>query len=178
MKRRHWFHGLTYLAFVLYIGWSFLNGTDQGLAVWHNFAGFAGMMLKLLPPAFVLIGLFDVWVSPDTIERNFGQASGAKKYFWSILLAATTVGGTFVALPVAHALRGKGARYSAILTYVGSASLVRVPMTIIEASILGIKFSLVRLAVSVPLVILSSALLGNYLDRRGYTLPTSPGGSS
>lgn len=174
MKRSHLFHGLTYLAFALFIGWSFLTGTDRGLAVWHNFAGFAGTMLKLLPPAFVLIGLFDVWVSPATIERNFGQASGPRKYFWSILLAATTVGGTFVALPAAHALHSKGARYSAILTYVSSASLVRVPMTVIEASILGLKFSLVRLSISVPLVILSSAILGSYLDRRGYILPAAP----
>jgi len=178
MKRSRLFHGLTYLVFALFIGWSFLTGTDRGLAVWHNFAGFAGIMLKLLPPAFILIGLFDVWISPATIERNFGQASGPQKYFWAILLAATTVGGTFVALPVAHAMHEKGAKYSASLTYVGSASLVRAPMTIIEASILGIKFSLVRLAISVPLVILSSALLGSYLERQGYTLPPASGDSS
>ncbi len=35
-------------------------------------------------------------------------------YLWSILLAATTVGGTYVAIPVANALYHKGARYSMI----------------------------------------------------------------
>ena len=128
-------------------------------------------MLKILPPAFVLIGLFDVGVSRETVERNFGQAAGPMKYVWSILLAATTVGGTFVAFPVAHALHGKGARFSAILAYMSSASLVMVPMTVIEASILGIRFSLVRLLISVPLVILTSSIMGRYLERRDYSLP-------
>ncbi len=165
------FHLLTYLLFAAFIGWSFVTGQDQGQAVWDNFAKFALTMLKLLPPAFLLIGLFDVWVSREMVEKNFGQAGGFMKYVWSILLAATTVGGTFVAFPVAHALHAKGARYSAVLAYVSSASLVMVPMTIIEASILGIRFSMVRLVVSVPLVIISSSIMGRYLERRGYQLP-------
>lgn len=170
MKKRL-FHLGTYAAFVLFIGWSFLTGQDQGLAVWDNFSKFAISMLKIIPPAFILIGLFDVWISRETVQRNFGHASGPMKYIWSILLAATTVGGTFVAFPVAHALHGKGARFSSILAYMSAASLVMVPMTIIEASILGIRFSLVRLLISVPLVILTSNIMGKYLERRGYTLP-------
>lgn len=171
MKRQQIFHISTYLVFIIFVGWSFVTGQEQGQAVWGNFTKFAITMLKLLPPAFLLIGLFDVWVSRAMVEKNFGKAGGPMKYVWSILLAATTVGGTFVAFPVAHALHAKGARYSAILAYVSAASLVMVPMTIIEASILGVKFSMVRLAVSIPLVILSSSLLGRYLERRNYKLP-------
>jgi uncharacterized membrane protein YraQ (UPF0718 family) len=171
MNRKRLFHGITYVIFAVFIAWSFATGQDEGQAVWGNFTKFALTMLKLLPPAFVLIGLFDVWVSREMIENNFGRASGPMKYVWSVLLAATTVGGTFVAFPVAHALHGKGARFSAVLAYVSAASLVMVPMTIIEASILGIKFSLVRLAISIPLVVLSSSLMGRYLEHRGYQLP-------
>ncbi len=164
---------LTYIGFAVFIVWSFATGQNQGMAVWGNFTKFAITMLKLLPPAFVLIGLFDVWVSRETVEKNFGRAGGGRKYLWSILLAATTVGGTFVAFPVAHALREKGAKYSAVLAYISSASLVMVPMTIIEASILGWRFSVVRLLVSVPLVLLTSGLLGRYLERINYQLPDS-----
>jgi len=171
LTRQRLFHLLTYVGFVGFVVWSFVTGQDQGLAVWGNFTKFALTMLKLLPPAFLLIGLFDVWVSRESVERNFGRAGGPMKYLWSILLAATTVGGTFVAFPVAHALHEKGAKYSAVLAYISSASLVMVPMTVIEASILGWRFSLVRLSVSIPLVILTSNLLGQYLDRSGYQLP-------
>ena len=128
-------------------------------------------MIIILPPAFVLIGLFDVWVKRETIEKNFGHVSGIKKYFWSVLLAATTVGGTFVAFPVANALYHKGANYNSIFAYVTSASLVMIPMTIMEAPILGIKFSIIRLGVSIPLVIISAKLLGNYFNSIDYKLP-------
>lgn len=171
MNKKRVFHLATYFVFAAFIVWSFMTGQDQGKAVWGNFSKFALTMLKILPPAFILIGLFDVWVSRETVQRNFGHASGPMKFVWSILLAATTVGGTFVAFPVAHALHEKGARFSAILAYMSSASLVMVPMTIIEASILGPRFSLVRLLISVPLVILTSSIMGRYLERRGYTFP-------
>jgi len=171
MNKKRFLHLITYLGFAGFIIWSFMTGQDQGMAVWENFSRFALTMLKILPPAFILIGLFDVWVSRETVQRNFGHASGPMKYVWSILLAATTVGGTFVAFPVAHALHEKGARFSSILAYMSSASLVMVPMTIIEASILGVRFSLIRLLISVPLVILTSSIMGSYLQRRGYKLP-------
>lgn len=118
-----------------------------------------------------MIGLFDVWAKRETIEKNFGHASGMKKYIWSVLLAATTVGGTFVAFPVAYSLYQKGAKYSSIFAYISSASLLMIPMTIMEATILGIKFSTIRIGVSIPLVIITSILLGRHLEKINYTLP-------
>ena len=60
-----------------------------------------------------------------------------------------------------------------VLAYLGGSAVCRVPMTIFEASFLGIKFSLIRLGVSIPLVILTSMWLGSYLERTGYRLPDS-----
>ncbi|MDZ7671240.1 MAG: permease [Halanaerobiales bacterium] len=92
--------------------------------------------------------------------------SGFKKYIYSILLAATTVGGTFVAFPVANSLYHKGAGYSSIFTYITAASLVMIPMSIMEASILGLKFTFIRIGVSLPLVVISSVLLERYFKNR------------
>lgn len=163
-----------YIAFSLFLGFigvSLAAQFDLGVRIGENFWLFAWDMLRILPPAFLLIGLFDVWASREMIEKNFGNVSGFKKYIWGILLAATTVGGTFVAFPVANALYHKGADYSAIFTYVTAASLVMIPMSIMEASILGIRFTLIRLGVSLPLVIFSSMLLGAYFKGRHYVLP-------
>ncbi|MFW6030826.1 MAG: hypothetical protein ACOCRO_11335, partial [Halanaerobiales bacterium] len=66
--------------------------------------------------------------------------------------------------PLGHTLFTKGARLSIVLTYIGSAGLTRVPMTIFEASFLGVKFTLTRLLVSVPLVIISSIILEKISD--------------
>ena len=160
-----------FITFTLFIVISTILKYDIGIKMRDNFFLFAWDMIKILPPAFILIGLFDVWVSRETIEKNFGNISGFKKYIWSILLAATTVGGTFVAFPVAHSLYKKGAKYSSIFAYVTSASLVMVPMSIMEASILGVKFTLIRLGVSLPLVIISAVILGNYFEKIKYELP-------
>ena len=91
-------------------------------------------------------------------------------YIWAVLLASTTVGGLYVAFPVAYSLYNKGAKLSIIFTYIGASAICRVPMTIFEASFMGIKFSAIRLLVSLPLVIISSILLGDYLEKRDYKI--------
>jgi uncharacterized membrane protein YraQ (UPF0718 family) len=130
-------------------------------------------MLKILPCAFILIGLFEVWVKRKTVETHLGEKSGLRGYLWAVLLAGSTVGGLYVAFPIAYSLHTKGAKLSIIFTYIGASAICRVPMTIFEASFMGIKFSIIRLLVSIPLVIVGSMLLGNYLTTRKYKI--SPG---
>jgi len=156
-----------YLAFILF---SFITGFNPGKQMAANFITFSVYMLKILPCAFVLIGLFEVWGKKETIEKHFGQESGIKGHIWAVLLAGTTVGGLYVAFPVAYSLYGKGAKLSVIFTYIGASAICRIPMTIFEASFMGIKFSAIRLLVSLPLVIISSILLGDYLEKRGYKI--------
>ena len=162
---------ILFIAFVSIIAISYIFNFSLGIRIGDNFMIFARDMVKILPPAFILIGLFDVWVERETIEKNFGKSSGLKRYIYSILLAATTVGGTFVAFPVANSLYHKGAKYSSIFTYITAASLVMIPMSIMEASILGLKFTIIRIGVSLPLVVLSSILLEKYFENQEYSLP-------
>ena len=91
-------------------------------------------------------------------------------YIWIILLAGTTVGGLYVAFPVAYSLFKKGAKLGVIFTYIGASAICRIPMIIFESSFMGIKFSLIRLMVSIPLVILSSVWLGNWLEKKDYRI--------
>ena len=77
--------------------------------------------------------------------------------------------------PVAASLRGQGARLGLVLAYLGLAGVCRVPMALFEASFLGPAFTVVRFAVSLPLVILVSELLGAWLERRGYETPGGGG---
>lgn len=157
----------SYVVFVV-ISWVF--GYDPGREISHNFASFSLDMLKILPCAFILIGLFEVWIKKETVEKHFGEKSGMKGYLWGVLLAGTTVGGLYVAFPVAYSLYSKGAKLSFIFTYIGASAICRVPMTIFEASFLGIKFTAIRLLLAIPLVIVSSMLLGDYLRKRNYKI--------
>ena len=156
--------------YALFVIISIIIGFRPGEEIGQNFVSFSLHMLKILPCVFVLIGLFEVWVKRETIEKHFGQESGFRGYIWAVLLAGTTVGGLYVALPVAYSLYNKGAKLSVIFTYIGAAALCRVPMGIFEASFLGIKFTVIRLLVSLPLVVIASILLGNYLTRKNYQI--------
>ena len=160
--------GLSCFALLLVTSWIF--GFAPGKEMSRIFATFGAEMLKILPFAFILIGLFQVWVKRETIEKHFGEKSGIRGYLWGVLLAGTSVGGLYVAFPIAYALYSKGAKLSVIFTYIGASAICRIPMTIFEASFVGIKFTAIRLFVSLPLVIVTSMLLGGYLKKRNYKI--------
>ena len=170
MKRKNIVTIVSFSGYVLFLIFSFIWGFYPGKEIGQNFASFSIDMLKILPAAFMLIGLFEVWVKRETVEKHLGEESGVKGYIWAVLLASTTVGGIYVAFPVAYYLYNKGAKLSVIFAYMGASAICRVPMTIFEASFLGIKFSAIRLVVSLPLVIVASMLLGNYLAKRNYKI--------
>lgn len=162
---------MIFLTFILFSAVSLILRIDLGIRMWNNFLLFAKDMMLILPPAFILIGLFDVWAKRETIEKHFGQSNSLVRFIWSILLASTTVGGTFVAFPLANSLYHKGAKYSSILTYVTAASLFMIPMTIMESSMLGLKFTLIRLISSVPFIITGAIIIGRHLEKTSYALP-------
>ncbi len=157
-------------AFGLFVAASFALDFAPGERMGAAFASVLLEMLALLPCAFVLIALFDVWVKRETVERHFGKGSGVRGYLWGMLLGGMSVGGMYVAFPVAYSLFRKGAHLSVIFAYVGFAGVCRIPMTLFEASFMGGLFTTVRLAVSIPLVIVSSIVLGRVLERRGYEI--------
>lgn len=157
-------------SYAIFIALSWIFGFGSGREISHNFASFSLDMLKVLPCAFILIGLFEMWVKKETVEKHFGEKSGIRGYLWGILLASTTVGGLYVAFPVAYSLYSKGAKLGVIFTYIGASAICRIPMTIFEASFLGVKFSAIRLLVSIPLVVIMSILLGDYLTKRNYKI--------
>ena len=156
-----------YFLFVLI---SLIVGFGPGEKISQNFFSFSLNMLEILPCVFVLIGLFQVWVKREWIERHMGEESGLMGYMWAVLLAGTTVGGLYIAFPIAYSLYSKGAKLGVIFAFIGASAICRIPMAIFEASFLGIKFTTIRLLVSIPLVVISSELLGRYLERSNYKI--------
>jgi len=170
MKRNNVIRIVIISSYAIFVIVSVSFGFEPGGKIGYNFAFFSVDMLKILPCAFILIGLFEVWVKRETVERHFGEQSGIRGYIWAILLAGTTVGGLYVAFPVAYSLHSKGAKLSVIFTYIGAAAICRIPMTVFEASFMGMKFTAIRLLVSLPLVVVTSIVLGDYLAKRNYKI--------
>ncbi|MCP4163739.1 MAG: hypothetical protein GY760_27075 [Deltaproteobacteria bacterium] len=143
---------------------------ENGLAIRKNISGNLITMVKIFPLVFILIGLFRVWIKKEKVEKHLGRNAGPISYLWAILMGGTTIGPMIVALPVAAALHKKGARLSILFAYISSAAVCRVPMTFFETTYLGIKFTIIRYCVSIPLIILTSIMLGNFLENTNYKI--------
>jgi len=156
--------------FIIFQLFSFGLDYYPGEEISINFLMFIKSMMGILPAAFILIGLFEVWVSKEKIEAHMGAGSGIRGYLWALVLAGPKVGGLYVAFPIAVALAKKGASLSVILFYISAAAIYRIPMTLIEASFLGVKFTLIRLFVALPLIFGASVLFAKVLEKQNYQI--------
>lgn len=111
-------------------------------------------MLIFIPFLFILVGLFDVWVPKESIEKHIGKESGIKGIFLVIFLAMLQAGPLYGAFPVAYILHKKGASVKNIFIYLGAFSSMKIPMLGIEIGYLGLHFTILRTLISLPLFIL------------------------
>lgn len=111
-------------------------------------------MLKVLPPIFILIGLFDVWIPRETLVKYMGEGSGIKGVLLAFMLGSFTAGPLYAAFPVAAILIKKGSKFSNVLIFIGAWSTTKVPLLLFEASSLGLKFMLIRLTMNIFGIIL------------------------
>ena len=162
---KKYFNYFLFIIYSVFIIVSLFLQFEPGVLIGKNFLSFAFTMLKVLPAAFIIIGLFEVWIKKETIEKHLGNDSNIIAYFWIILLASTTVGGMYVAFPVSASLYKKGAKLSVVFAYLAAAAVFRIPMAIFESTFLGLKFTILRFAISLPLIIISSELLGKFISR-------------
>ena len=161
---------IIFISYGAFLVFSFSTGFKPGIQMGKTFSHFISDLISIIPCVFILLGLFEVWVKRETIEKHLGENSGFLSYLWVILLAGTTVGGLYLAFPVAYTLYKKGARLSVIFTYIGASAVCRIPMTTFEASFMGLKFTLIRLFVSIPLILISSILLEKYLLNKNFEI--------
>lgn len=108
--------------------------------------------------------------SPQKIEKYIGSGSGIKGIILMILLAVTQVGPLYAAFPVAHLLWKKGCSLRNIFVYVGMFSAAKIPMLTFEIGFLGLKFSLLRLILTIPVFILISIFMEKRLRNTSYEI--------
>lgn len=127
-------------------------------------------MLMILPCMFILIGLFDVWIPKEKIEKHIGEGSGLKGMGLMILLAIIQPGSLYVAFPFAHLLWKKGTSLRNIFIYVGMFSAAKIPMLTFEIGFLGLKFSMIRLILTIPVFILIAVIMERNLRNKSYEI--------
>lgn len=111
-------------------------------------------MLFILPPIFILLGLLDVWVPRETMVKFMGKGSGIPGTLLAFLLGSAAAGPLYVVFPVAAAFMRKDVGFFNILILVGAWSTTKIPMLLFEYSSMGPRFTLTRLALNIPLILL------------------------
>ncbi len=161
-------------SFITFIIYSHLVSHAAGIEIGNNFGKFFVEMITFIPLIFILIGLFDVWISKEKIQKHIGYNSGIKGSFWVILLAMLQAGPLYSSFPVAYILWKKGASIRNIFIYLGAFSTLKIPMLAFEITYLGLKFSLLRTFITLPVFIIIALIMEKILVITDFRV-TDPG---
>jgi len=158
------------IVFLIFIGFSFLLNFAVGKQIGMNFWMFFKEMIVFLPLMFILIGLFDVWVPREKIEKHIGNESGWKGTGLVILLASLQAGPLYGAFPFAYILWKKGCSIKNIFIYLGAFATIKIPMITFEIGFLGLKFSLLRTLITLPVFIFIGYIMEWYLKDKKFEM--------
>lgn len=111
-------------------------------ALEHSLDSLVSMIL-VIPPIFILIGLFDVWVERETMIKLMGENSGVKGMVLAFFVAAFSAGPTIAAFPIAAMMLKKGAKYTNVLFFVMVWSTLKLPIVIFQVTTIGLKLTLI-----------------------------------
>ncbi|MCK4575003.1 permease [candidate division WOR-3 bacterium] len=122
-------------------------------------------MIWILPAVMVLMGLFAVWMSKETVIKYLGKTSGIKGISLAILFGALPTGPLYVAFPMAAALIKKGARISNVIIFLSAWACIKIPQEMVELQFLGPKFMVSRLVLTIIFVVIMGVSVERIIER-------------
>jgi len=131
-------------------------------------------MIWILPAVMVLMGLFTVWVSKETVVKYLGKTSGIKGIFLAIFFGALPTGPLYVAFPVAAVLIKKGAKISNIIIFLSAWACIKIPQEMVELKFLGLEFMVLRLILTIVFVVIMGLSIEKIIE---WTDKTKVGGA-
>ncbi|PIP93527.1 MAG: permease [Bdellovibrio sp. CG12_big_fil_rev_8_21_14_0_65_39_13] len=137
------------------------------LNTFTNSSQFLIEVFKFFPPILILMGLLEAWIPKDKIETHLGHESGIKGMLFAIILGSAAAGPLFAAFPIAKSLSEKGVRAANTVIFLCSWATIKIPILIMESSYLGIRFSLLRLFVTLPFILLMGLIIERLCQNNG-----------
>ncbi|MDR3585211.1 MAG: permease [Desulfosporosinus sp.] len=127
-------------------------------------------MILLIPPIFIIMGLMDTWVPKETLIRYMGHGSGATGLLIAFALGTVAAGPLYVAFPMGTLLLKKGAKLSNVIFFLGVWSSTKLPIVLFEAASLGVNFTLIHIAITLPLYILIAFYIEKSVSKEAISL--------
>jgi len=134
-------------------------GMEIAGIVYKTFAG----VLAIIAAVFVLIGLIQVWLTPEQVSKVLGHEAGWKGLVLSAILPMILGGSLFVIFPLLKTLREKGARTSSVVAFLFAWS-AKAPLIPLEIKFLGLPFAALRLAMIPVLAIVGGLMAEWFID--------------
>ncbi len=138
---------------------------DWGIASLNTTAVNLKEMLMIIPPIFILIGLLDVWVPKETMVKFMGEKSGLLGVIIAFVLGSVAAGPLYIAFPFGGTLMKKGSNFFNLLIFIGAWSATKIPISMFEASVMGLKFMLIRYLLDIPVIILIAYITNRFISK-------------
>jgi uncharacterized membrane protein YraQ (UPF0718 family) len=131
-----WAVALAYVAVVVARPPAAVQG---GILALQTFGGLAATLVTV----FVIVGLFQVWVTEDFIIKHLGESSGLKGLAVGAGIGTLIHGPLVGVFPLLDALLAKGARLGVVVAIV-STWAIKLPMIPLELRLFGWRFTVLR----------------------------------
>lgn len=122
-------------------------------------------MLVVLPPIMILLGLIDVWVARETLMKYMGNDSGIIGIFLAMAIGSIAAGPMYAAFPFTAVLIKKGVKFSNVIIFMNAWCVTKISTLLFEISALGYKFTIARLIIDIPGVILMGYLVYHLMGK-------------
>jgi len=152
------------MVLIVFIGlaiWTPDTAVRSSLVTWDYFKE----MALIMPPVFILMGLMEVWIPKDKIQKWLGSGSGFKGAGIAFALGTLPTGPLYVAFPMTSTLIRKGASITNVVIFLGSWAALKIPQLIVEVKFLGIEFTLLRFGLTLLVLVLIGLLMEGILRR-------------
>lgn len=150
----------SFFIFVLSITISlFVIDNNIGFKAFNSAKSSFFQMLGVLPPIMLMLGLMDVWVPREILMKYMGNDSGFLGVFLAMLLGSLAAGPMYASFPFTAILMKKGVKFSNIVIFMNAWCVTKVSTLLFEISALGFKFTIIRLLIDIPGVILMGIII-------------------
>ena len=122
-------------------------------------------MICVVPPIMLVLGLVDVWIPRETMIKYMGDKSGLRGIAIAMLIGSVAAGPMYAAFPFTRVLIKKGVRLSNIIIFMNAWCVTKISTLMFEVSYLGYEFTLVRLLINIPGVIIMGYLVEFFMKK-------------
>jgi len=132
-------------------------------------------MVFIIPPVFILMGIMDVWLPKDKVQKWMGRGSGVSGTLLALALGTLPTGPLYIAFPMAAALLKKGASVHNMVIFLGSWAALKIPQLLVETKFLGLAFTLARFTLTLLTLLVTGFIMEWLLGKEGerHWLPDS-----